>query len=150
MQVNLYKTAFSFALLLSLCCSSCSKDDAVSNSPVIKLLDVSALNIKEFKDSLVIRFEYTDGDGDIGENDPDKYDLQVKDRRLAEADFYFVKPLAPPGSSILIKGIISVQIKNTFLLGTGSSEITQFDIKLRDRAGNWSNAINTPPITISR
>lgn len=150
MNQAFFKSAIPFILILSLCTISCKKDEAVSSSPVIKLLDVSSLNLKEFKDSLVIRFEYTDGDGDIGENDPDKYDLQVKDRRLAEADYYFVKPLAPPGSEILIKGVISVQIKNTFLLGTGSNEITQFDIKLRDRAGNWSNAINTPPITISR
>ena len=79
-----------------------------------------------------------------------KNDLFVKDRRLANADYYFVKPLSPPGSEIKITGIISVQIKNTFLLGTGNSELTQFNLKLRDRAGNWSNSINTPNITITK
>ena len=81
---------------------------------------------------------------------PDKNDLFVKDRRLVNADYYFVKPLSPPGSEIKITGIISVQIKNTFLLGTGNSELTQFNLKMRDRAGNWSNSINTPNITITK
>lgn len=35
-----------------------------------------------------------------------------------------------------------------FLLGTGTSETTILTIKLKDRAGNWSNAIETPVITI--
>jgi hypothetical protein len=61
-----------------------------------------------------------------------------------------VKPLSPPSSGIKINGIIAVQIKNAFLLGTGNSEITQFDIKLKDRAGNWSNSVSTPEITIKK
>jgi hypothetical protein len=139
-----------FLILVSMCFLSCSKDSVLSSVPVIKFLDVNSTSIKQFKDSLIIRFEYTDADGDIGEENPDKNDLFIKDRRLANADYYFVKPLSPPGSEIKIKGIISVQIKNTFLLGTGNSELTQFDIKLRDRAGNWSNSVNTPNISITK
>ena len=147
MKINKYLPSFIVFLVL-LAFVSCSKDSALSSVPVIKFLDVNSTSIKEFKDSLVIRFEYTDADGDIGEDNPDKNDLFVKDRRLVNADYYFVKPLSPPGSEIKITGIISVQIKNTFLLGTGNSELTQFNLKMRDRAGNWSNSINTPNITI--
>lgn len=128
----------------------CSKDSSTGGAPSIKLISVSSDSVKEFKDSLVIVLEYTDMDGDIGESDPDKNSLQIKDRRLSEADFYFVKPLAPPGSDILIKGQIAVQIKNVFLLGTGNAEITKFDIKLRDRAGHWSNSVATPEIVIKK
>jgi len=149
MKINKYLPSFIVFLVL-LAFVSCSKDSAISSVPVIKFLDVNSTSIKEFKDSLVIRFEYTDADGDIGEDNPDKNDLFVKDRRLVNADYYFVKPLSPPGSEIKITGIISVQIKNTFLLGTGNSELTQFNLKLRDRAGNWSNSINTPNITITK
>lgn len=141
--------AFLACLILTLAVS-CSKEAEPSRTPSIRLLDISRDSLREFKDSLVIRFEYTDADGDIGEDNPDKNDLMIKDRRLSNADFYFVKPLAPPGSGIKITGIIAVQIKNTFLLGTGSAEQTVFDIKLRDRAGNWSNNISTPSITIIR
>ena len=149
MKINKYLPSFIVFLVL-LAFVSCSKDSVLSSVPVIKFLDVNSTSIKEFKDSLVIRFEYTDADGDIGEDNPDKNDLFVKDRRLVNADYYFVKPLSPPGSEIKITGIISVQIKNTFLLGTGNSELTQFNLKLRDRAGNWSNSINTPNITITK
>lgn len=133
--------------MLFLC--SCKKKSE-SNAPAIKFISVNSTDILQFKDSLVITFEYTDADGDLGETDPDKNSLQVKDRRLAEADYYFVKPLAPPGSKIHINGTIAVKVKNTFLLGTGNNEITNFDLKLRDRAGNWSNGISTPEITIKK
>ena len=128
---------------------SCKKETA-SAAPSIKLVGVSSTSLLQFKDSLVITLEYSDVNGDIGEDDPDKNDLYIKDRRLTNADYYFVKPLAPPSSNIKISGTIAVQIKNTFLLGTGNSEITQFDIKLKDRAGNWSNTVNTPEITINK
>lgn len=140
-------------LTLLLFLSNCKKDDTLSgnsNVPFIKILDVSSTTVVQFKDSLVIRFEYSDGDGDIGELNPDQNDLQVKDKRLNKADFYFVKPLSPPGSEIKTKGTIAVQIKNTFLLGTANSETTTFELKLKDRAGNWSNSIVTPIITITK
>lgn len=142
-----FRYSFLFIVLLL---NACSKDAAVSTAPVISLIDIKSTNIREFKDSIEIHIGYTDENGDIGENDPDKNDLYIKDRRLTEADFYFVKPLSPPNSSIKITGVIVVHIKNTFLLGNGSSEKTVFDIKLRDRAGNWSNGISTPEITIVR
>ncbi len=133
-----------FCLLLV---SACAKE-ASPSAPVIKLIDVSSTSIMQFKDSLVISLEYTDENGDIGESDPDKNALMIKDRRLANADFYFVRPLAPPGSNIRINGILKVQVKNVFLLGNGISEITNFDIKLKDKAGNWSNTVSTPEISI--
>lgn len=139
-------------LLVWLFClfNACKKDTNVSTVPSIQFISVSSDTLKSFKDSLMIEFEYSDADGDIGEENPDKNDLYVKDRRLSNADYYFVKPLAPIGSDIHIKGVLKVQIKNTFLLGTGNSELTQFDLKLKDRAGNWSNTIHTGDILIVR
>lgn len=129
---------------------SCSKDSLVNVVPGIKYLGVSDDDITEFDDSLIVDLEYSDGDGDLGELNPDINSLYIKDRRLAEADFYFIKPLAPPDSKIQIKGQLRIRIKNTFLLGTGNSEKTVFSIKLRDRAGNWSNTVETHEITIHK
>ena len=130
----------------------CQKEEAVvvNTSPLIKLVSVSSTQIRQFKDSLVITLEYNDGDGDIGETDPDKNAIEIKDSRLSKADYYFIKPLSPPGSSIKISGTIAVQLKNTFLLGTANTETTTFELRLRDRAGNWSNQVSTPPITITQ
>lgn len=148
---NITKHIRLILLSTSLLLMNCKKEDELSGNskvPFIKIIDVSATTLIQFKDSLVIRFEYSDGDGDIGEINPDQNDLQVKDKRLSKADYYFVKPLSPPNAEIKTKGIIAVQIKNTFLLGTANSETTTFELKLRDRAGNWSNSIITPIITI--
>lgn len=132
--------------------TSCKNNELTgdSNVPFIKFNGVSATTVVQFKDSMVINFEYTDGDGDIGAIDPDQNDIMVKDKRLSKADYYFIKPLSPPGKEIKTKGTIALQIKNLFLLGTANSETTTFDIKLRDRAGNWSNSITTPIITITK
>lgn len=140
---------FIACLLVVVYFQSCKKDTA-GTAPVLSLIQVNSQELTEFTDSLTIELEYTDADGDIGEDDPDENSLYIKDRRLNEADYYFVKPLAPPGSDIRIKGRLLVQLKNTFLLGTGNSEITQFDIKLKDKARHWSNTVSTPPITIKR
>ncbi len=150
-QLNQNINLLSVATICLVCLCTCKKDKSSSgNVPSIKMIDVSSTSILQFKDSLVITFEYTDDDGDIGETNPDKNDLQVKDKRLSKADYYFVKPLSPPGTSIKTKGTIAVQMKNTFLLGTANSEITTFELKLKDRAGNWSNSIFTPTITITK
>lgn len=138
------------ALASMLLFNACSKDNNAPSAPQIKLISVSATEITEFTDSLSIQIEYTDADGDIGETNPDKNALYIKDRRLAEPDYYFVKPLSPPGSNVKISGVIDVKMKNTFLLGTGNSEPTQFDIKLKDQAGHWSNTISTPIIIINK
>ncbi len=140
----------SIFLLTSGGCKKNNELAADSNVPFIKIVGVSATSIVQFKDSLVISFEYTDGDGDIGETNPDLNDLMIKDKRLSKADYYFVKPLSPPGAEIKTKGSIAVQMKNTFLLGSANSETTTFELKLKDRAGHWSHSIFTPTITITK
>jgi len=152
MKEFLANNKYLFSLfLLAFLFYGCKKEvmnDVGNPNPLIRLVSVSSKQLKQFKDSLTITIEYTDGDGDIGETNPDQNDLEIKDQRLSKPDFYFVKPLTPPNANIKVKGTIAVQIKNTFLLGTANSEITVFEIRLKDRAGNWSNSIKTDIITI--
>ncbi|MFM9944181.1 MAG: hypothetical protein ACKVQB_03000 [Bacteroidia bacterium] len=145
---SLVLVAISFLISLNACTEKEQINVTGNPTPLIKLISISSKQLKQFKDSLVITIEYTDGDGDIGETNPDMDDLEIKDQRLSKPDYYFVKPLTPPNANIKVKGIIAVQIKNTFLLGTADSEITLYEIRLRDRAGNWSNTIKTEVITI--
>ena len=141
-------------ILILLLLGNCTEKEIVNTTgnpvPYIKLISISSNQLKQFKDSLVVTIEYTDGDGDIGETNPDINDIEIKDQRLSKADYYFLKPLTPPNAEIKVKGIITIQLKNTFLLGTANSEITAYQIKLKDRAGNWSNSIITGSITINR
>lgn len=118
--------------------------------PIIRYLSIEPREVNEFTDSVIVRFEYQDGDGDLGHKDPDILLLSVQDARLENPDFYYVPPLAPIGSQIPIDGILTIRLRNTFLLGSGGDEKTSYEIRMQDRSGNWSNFINTEEINIHK
>lgn len=118
--------------------------------PQIRLLEVSRTEVQEFYDTLEILLHYRDGDGDLGQWDPDIPSLVVKDARLGKADSFHLQPLAPPGARVPLDGELRLRLPPLFLLGNGSSETTRFRIKLLDRAGNESNEVQTPNIRIIR
>jgi hypothetical protein len=129
---------------------SCKKKEKTLDPvPVIELVNVTPTNIAQFKDSVLVTIKYKDNNGDIGDQSPDEYSLSVKDSRLAVADWYHVQPLAPLGHELKFEGNIQVKINTMFLLGNGKQENSTLSIKLKDRAGHWSNEINTPAITIN-
>jgi hypothetical protein len=133
---------------------SCKKEEKENeldgNNPVIELISVTPTEIVEFKDSIIIMLKYEDSDGDLGSEDPDENFLEIKDTRLEKPDYYFVPPLSPPDAKVHIKGTLKVAVKNIFLLGNGDTETTSFEIRMRDRTGNWSNTVTSQTLTISR
>lgn len=132
---------------------SCTKETQTSSGnpiPVISIAKVEPLTVKQFADSFSVTLNYEDGDGDLGFINADINSLEVKDTRLGKPDFYYIPPLAPDGSKIHIKGSLVVKLKSLFLLGTGGIETTTLEIRLKDRAGNWSNKVTTPTITITK
>lgn len=150
-QVQHDKTIVLFIFLgLIVLLSSCQKDDAASTVPVISLKSMSKDTLVQFQDSLDIVIFYSDSDGDLGENDPDINSLYVKDSRLDTADYYHVQPLSPPNTALAIQGLLTIKVRNMFLLGNGGNENAYFTIKLKDRAGNWSNEVITEPVVITQ
>jgi hypothetical protein len=137
-------------ILSSFALYSCKKKEKTLDPvPVIELVNVTPTNIAQFKDSILVTIKYKDNNGDIGDQSPDEYSLGVKDSRLSAADWYHVQPLAPLGYELKFNGTIQVKINTMFLLGNGKQELSTLSIKLKDRAGHWSNEINTPSITIN-
>lgn len=116
--------------------------------PEITLIEMSPDTVTQFTDSIDIVLEYKDGDGDLGFPDADSLSLYVKDDRLPDADLYFIRPLAPLDANVAIQGIIEIKLKNTFLLGNGADEFTRFTIKIKDRAGHWSNEVYSQQLVI--
>lgn len=139
-------------ILLSLWVFSCKKEviNEVSLAPTISIKSLSSNKLKQFKDSLTIVISYQDQDGDLGFENADILSLEIKDQRLNLPDYYYVPPLAPLGSIIKIKGDLLVQLKNLFLLGSGSQETTKLTLRIRDRAGNWSNTVTSDNIVIEK
>ena len=149
-ELTLY-IAGSAQLLLLLFTSSCQSDDinfVYPIEPEILSVEVSPLQVQEFSDSLLFTISYRDGDGDIGWPEGDSLPLYIKDIRLPDADRFFISPQAPLGSQISIEGQLNVHLPNTFRLGTGSQEITRFEVWLTDRAGHQSNVVLTEEVVI--
>ncbi len=136
--------------LLSLSIFGCKKDEKYSEIPEIEFVSLTPNSTTEFSQNIVLKLTYKDGDGDIGHEDPDVYALFVKDSRLPQADEYHVKPLTPPEQTLQIEGELTVRLSSIFVLGSDSTESTKYRVKLRDRAGNWSNEIETSSIQVSK
>lgn len=143
----------STALVLFL--SSCGKDSStepnppISDTPSIELISVSPGTIHQLADSLFFQIGYTDGDGDLGDYDADTLSLWITDNRFPLTQRFHISPLAPQGATIPITGILNVTLDGIILKDqSASSETATFTIKLKDRAGNWSNEVTSGNITV--
>lgn len=128
---------------------SCA-DDEGTNAPVISNLTVTPMEAIEFADSVLISFDYTDRNGDLGHPDPNVNQLSVKDSRLEFADMYHLQPLAPMGEDVEIQGRLTVKLNGLFVLGNSNSEKLQFSIQLQDRGGNMSNLLVSDTVMVVR
>ena len=138
-----------FVLLLSNC-EEIGNEPAFDEVPNIRLDSLSTTTLVEFQDRLEITIAYEDGDGDLGNPDPDINSIFVKDSRLENEDEYYLGPLAPLDADVSIQGKINLVLSTTFLLGNGTQESTIYSIYLVDRAGNQSNTIETDEIIIQK
>ena len=131
----------------------CKKKEEPAPDPIptLELISISPSTVNEFTDSVLIKLRYTDKNGDLGDLSPDDRSLYVKDSRLPNADMYHVKPLAPvSGKNIPIEGELTVKLNSLFVLGAGTVELTTLVIKMKDRAGNWTEELTSPQITIKK
>lgn len=136
-------------ILLAIACKEKQTSEG-DPKPEIALIKVTPTTIKQFSDTIEVTISYKDGDGDLGDLNPDENSFEIKDSRLTKADYYFFSPLAPKDAKIKIQGNLKMKLKNMFLLGTGNVETCFLDIRIKDRAGNWSNTVRTPELTISK
>lgn len=149
--MKVYLSKYLIIALLILNFTFCKKKSKVVAEPSIELIETTPTNVKEFVDQIEVTIKYKDENGDIGDENPDELSFEVKDARLAKADYYHIKPLAPISSKdISIQGTLKLKLNNMFLLGSGTKETTTLTIKLKDRAGHWSNEVVTSEITINK
>lgn len=138
-----------FLLFLVFCLTAgCKKEETIDRIPSIEFVSISASEVMEFTNAVEVVISYKDGDGDLGSPNPDVNTLRVKDSRLLEYDWYHVPPMTPDLQELQIEGSYTVTLNPLFILGNGSSEEATFTLQIKDRAGNWSNAIVTPAVQI--
>lgn len=134
----------------------CKKDEKtfinppISPIPLIEFINVTPTTVKQFSDSIKFTLKFTDGDGNVGDISADSLSLFIIDNRNASlVERFHIQPVSPANTTISVQGIFSVVLKNTILLNNNNtSETTTFSIKLKDRAGNFSNTIQSNAITI--
>lgn len=150
-------------MILLLTYGSCIKAPEFADVPKIEFVGMSKdtmLQGLNQEDSITVTFHFEDGDGDIGRmtDSPDNNVFFI-DTRTGQLDNAFGIPFVPPqGSSNGIEGDVHIKVYSTCCilpLGDPCQPSTQhpydqisYEIYIRDRAGNMSNVIETPVITL--
>ena len=171
-QIQPYLFVFSLALLLS----ACFTEPNYSNTPQIEYKgmfkytkEAGAGVGKAKRDSIVITVGFTDGDGDLGSDNQNTTEVnsysanggwgnyEIKAFRLVNkqyvyyplpVDFNLIFPDLAKGKP---KGAIegTLDFNQTFTYGTVNRFYpTKFQIRIRDRALNVSNVIETDTLTL--
>lgn len=144
-------------LTLVLLLQACTKTEVIENQPngpiskvpSLTIERVSPLNVQALQEPIEFLLFYQDGDGDLGFYEADSLSLFITDDRINITQGYYVPPLSPSGTEIAIQGNLKVQLDNTILVDTNStSESVTFSVRIKDRAGNWSNTATSDPVTV--
>lgn len=150
--------------------ASCVSEPEYPDEPVITYMNVSKQLVEE-GDSLLLTFSFTDGDGDLGKvlvNNSDCsnnnceytsdstcfkdpfYSCYIIDMRDSCFSAIALPDLEPTGSIKAISGEIDIAIPPVFCkcMSCGSDEV-EFQIIVRDAAGNFSNTILSETISVN-
>lgn len=136
------------SILFSLAVLAVSCGRNRTHAPEISLEEVSPGTVQEYQDSIYMRISFYDKDGDLGENFTDDPNLFVVDNRLGLAHEFRISNIVPGGAEVSIQGELEWTINSVYITGSENSETVDYDIYVVDRAGNYSNVLVTPSITI--
>jgi hypothetical protein len=127
---------------------SCEKEQVIIDTPIIEFKSISPATVQEYSDDIIIIISYSDGDGDLGENNPDIHNLFLEDNRNGIVYQFRIPHLAPDNNSIAIEGDFNITINGSGITDESSSQQVNYSIYVKDRVGNKSNTITTSNITI--
>lgn len=146
-----------FAFYFCLCAiAGCSKDANIEPTPVSKIPAIKFISMEpgtavKYRDPIKITIEYTDGDGDLGENTPDIKNLYCTDSRNQVTYEFRIPQLAPDTANITINGRLVFNLSpQGFVDDNHTTETAEYSIYVKDRAGNQSNTVSTTLLTINQ
>lgn len=145
-----YLLIISTALVILAGCKKKDKDLPHSPVPSIEILSVSPGTVTENVDSIIFEIAYLDGDGDLGENDPNAKNLFIIDNRINLAEEFRIPQLAPDGANIAISGTLRVELPGTVITNGSTSQGATFTVYMRDRAGHESEKVVSSEITVTK
>lgn len=156
-------------LLVALITVTCVKPPDYPDEPVITSVSVNQTSISQASlngpiDTLIITIGFTDGDGDLSDDDTEP-NIVLVDSRDSTIIPNRIPSINEQGTENGIRGEIKILIPNK----TGGSKGIccifpdrricavdpkypvnnyHYSIRIKDRAGNWSNEVQTQDITI--
>lgn len=137
----------SLLLLIVIGFLSCKKDKVEFNVvPAIEFVSITPASANQYTDSVTIQIKYTDGDGDLGQNDATVTNCFITDNRIGIVYNYRIKQLAPDNSPIT--GLVNLELGGQGITNNTSSQNVTYTVYVVDRAGHQSNSITTSAITI--
>ncbi len=135
---------------------SCTKEDTYPVTPDISFVSLEKLPNSSGKDSLVLTFAFTDGDGDVGTPKIDTVNRDVFVTLFELRNGVFVKYddpygvfnyripfMVPRGNNESLKGEIEISIDYNIFQ---ANDTIYYDLYMKDRAGHVSNTISTDNI----
>lgn len=160
MRISIQHSALILVTLFLVIMSGCVKGPDYPDEPIITFLSIDKDTISQSalgKDTLIVSFQFTDGDGNLGRNGQ-LADIFLIDSRLGVVQDSFKIPTIPEkGTKNGIDGQAQVLFKSTCCIfpdGTPPCKTSsahpldsfQLGIYIKDRKDNTSNTITTPYI----
>ena len=141
-------TTFIYILAATFVISACSKDK-FDTRPTIEIKDYNTKTVTLPDETLTIRLNYTDKEGDLGTGTVFAARLRQNRRPLSPADaniidtFYF----ALPEFTDRVNGEISVNFtRNTLKESISENDTMVFRLAVTDRGGHTSDTLTTDQI----
>ncbi len=151
---------FSFLVLITLCIGACKKAPSYPLEPSIDLEEMRKISYPSLKiDTLLVFINFKDGDGDVGnETSVAGPDFFVKVLRKSSGTFSEITLtpsldgslplLSPYNAKGPIDGTITYKIEFRKVpnptLEYSDGDTLKFQFRIKDRADNFSNWIETP------
>jgi hypothetical protein len=154
-SMNLFRTALYLSSFLAL--ASCFQAPKYSNIPEIEFRGIRSSSFPAGQlDSVVLVFGFKDGDGDLGRrnNNDTVPNVFLTDRRfnLIDSQSFNIPNIPQRGSVPDISGEVEINLLSKMFCNPLTPGIPFdtiiFDLRVRDRAGNFSNEISTTPIIL--
>lgn len=131
-------------------------DKPISDIPTIRFVSNSkSVMVQNGQDSTFVKFEFEDGDGDIGSDMQDNIFIKdarngqiIAQRRLPN---YTTNPIYKKGEITLVIHAPCCIYPNGTACTPNTTVLqnkTKFILQIQDNAGNYSNEISTPEITL--
>lgn len=149
--------SFIIYLLLPVICVSCFNAPEYPDEPEISIKEILKSRSETYAgDSVIVVLAFKDGNGDLGKrNQADTIpNLFITDKRFSIIDSlsYSIPNIPANGSVDDISGEIAINLLAKIycnpLFPGKLRDTLEFEIQVRDRAGNFSNKVTTGPFEI--